>query len=143
MLRRQQFDQLTEASDALLRAGRFDIYSERRERIYEQLQDSQQAAKATAQGPSASVLQDADAEAAGIDPSAHAAAVASGFVLDASRALYFNSGSGLFYDPKSSLYWPAAGGCYYYWDSAQGQFVPTEVQEGVAAAPTGQHEGAS
>ena len=34
---------------------------------------------------------------------------AAGFLLDESSGMYYNSGNGLCFDPKSSLYWQAAG----------------------------------
>uniref|UniRef100_A0A7S2G2E7 OCRE domain-containing protein n=1 Tax=Haptolina brevifila TaxID=156173 RepID=A0A7S2G2E7_9EUKA len=128
LLHKQQFDQLTEASDGLLRSGRFDIYSEKRERLHEELAKLTKRAPAEAGEGNSSVPQGAESSEAGINQSAHAAAEASGFVLDTSSGVYFNQESGLYYDLASGLYWPASGGgVYYYWDAAQGQFVPAEA----------------
>ena len=131
VLQKQQFEQLTEAADTLLRAGRFDIYSERKEQLRE---EADKAAAATAPATSGAAA-DADAAAAaaaeaGIDPQTHAGAVAGGFVLDAAHRVYYNASSGLYFDPRTSLYWPASGeGGYFYWDTASGQFVPAPQGE--------------
>ena len=137
VLRKQQFEQLTEAADALLRAGRFDIYSERREAILAEV-DAGGGGSGGGSGGSASAsgadgsddpsAAEEQAASLGIDPQVHAGCVAGGFVLDASNRVYYNGTSGLFFDPRTTLYWNAsAPGTYYYYDSGSGQFVPAEV----------------
>ena len=127
VLRKQQFDDLTEAADALLRAGRFDVYSETKEKLRNEA--------GAAQGGGAEEAA-AAALAAGIDEQTHASAVGGGFVFDASHKVYFNESSGLYFDPRSQLYWNPAGGGYFYWDAAAGQFVaaPDDKQSAAAAA---------
>jgi len=50
-------------------------------------------------------------------------------VLDAAHRVYFNASSGLYFDPRSSLYWSASSASssqpviYYVWDAAAAQFV--------------------
>ena len=136
MARKQQFETLTDAADTLLRAGRFDIFSDSRERIEEELASHSAAPQDMSyEGDSQS---GAEAASLGIDEQTHAGAVAGGFVLDKSRRVYYNATSGLFFDPTTMLYWPAAGGdTYFYWDSAAGQFVPTKQQTGGDASSTG------
>ena len=135
VLRKQQFEQLTEAADALLRAGRFDIYAEKRETL--RAEAASQAGGASG-GGAASSGGDADADAdaaaaAGIDAQTHASAVASGFAFHAAHCVYWNSSSGMYFDPRSTLYWqpPPEGATpqYFLWDGASGQFVPAPSGE--------------
>ena len=130
--RKQQFDTLTDAADTLLRAGHFDIFSQSREHLQEQLA-SHPGAPRGASSEEGGHTEAAAAEAAsmGIDEQTHAGALAGGFVLDKSRCVYYNASSGLFFDPKTMLYWPATGGdTYYYWDAGAGQFVPATQHAG-------------
>jgi hypothetical protein len=124
----QQFEELTEAADALLRAGRFDIYTERKDALTEAADAAaakgiNSAAAVTAGGADGAAAA-AAAAAAGIDSQTHAAAVAGGFVLDPSHRVYWNGASGMYFDPASSLYWAAGSTAYYYWDAASGQYAP-------------------
>jgi hypothetical protein len=127
VLRKQQFDELTEAADSLLRAGRFDIYSETRERLYEQLGavEAPKTCAASGSTPSDAESMRLAATEAGVDLQVHDGAVAGGFALNVATGLYYNAVSGLIFDPKTSLYWAAndASPCYYYWDASHGQFV--------------------
>jgi len=137
ILAKQQFEELTDAADAMLRAGRFDIYSRLREALLDEVEVLRRAADgaatsslASAQGDEASA---AAAEALGIEPHVHAGAVAGGFVLDAAHRVYFNASSGLYFDPRSSLYWSASSASssqpviYYVWDAATAQIVVAPV----------------
>ena len=138
VLRRQQFAQLTEAADALLRTGRFDIYSERREALLEAaggLPGGGGGRGGDANGTSTHGHGvDQAAAALGIDSTVHAGAVSAGFVLDSANGVYHNATSDLFFDPRTTLYWnPAAPGTYYYYDSVNGQFVPADMP--AAASP--------
>lgn len=131
-LRRKEFEELTEAADALLRDGRYDIYTEK----YEALQEEAATAAAPAQGGDAGASADATASEAhslGIDAQTHAMAVAGGFVLNAAHRVYYNVTSGLYFDPSTSLYWsaptdPGSNPQYFYWDAASSQFVPAQHQ---------------
>ena len=101
--RKADFAALTDAADALLRAGSFAVYSETREEIVEQL----------------------GGEGGGDD--AAAALAAAGYALDPASGYYYSSASGLYHDPNTSLYWqPGAEGSYYYWDAAAQTFAPYE-----------------
>ena len=127
VLRKQQFEQLTEAADALLRAGRFDIYSQKREDLLDQQRrmHSSGSQGTPAQGDEKGTEQ---ATALGINPQVHAGAIAGGFELNAAHRVYYNQSSGLYFDPQSSLYWSASSGdadsiTYYAWDAASSQFV--------------------
>ena len=138
--RRQQFETLTEAADALLRTGRFDIYSEPYDKLCEEVAQLP-GARAV---PAAAADDDDDAAAAaaaaaGVDEQTHAGMRASGFAFVGAQGVYYSQSSGLFYDPRSSLYWPAAGGgVYYYYDHASGQFVPaTPTDADAPSAPAG------
>ena len=125
--RKKAFDALTDAADDLLRAGMLGIFSETYESLSKSLGEHRPAASSSAADASSS--DSAAAAAAGIDPQAHAAAVAGGFAFDAGRGLYYNSSSGLMFDARTSLYWPADGdgSSYFYWDAQSGQFVPAAV----------------
>lgn len=138
VIRKQQFEQLTESADALLRGGRFDIYSERREAILQEvgseggggdgegLGGGEAMPKGGAESSSAAAAH--EAASLGIDTAVHDGMVAGGFVLDGANRVYYNRSSGLYFDPRTTLYWNAsAPGTYYYYDSASGQFVPAEV----------------
>lgn len=129
LLRKQQFEQLTEAADSLLRAGRFDIYSERRETLQEEAEAAGAGSSAASGEGGGGGDAAAAAAAAGIDAQTHASAVAGGFTFYAEHSVYANASSGMYFDPKSSLYWypPPEGESdtqYFYWDAASGQFAP-------------------
>lgn len=134
LLARQHFEDLTEAADALLRAGRFDVYSQKREALDEELSAARAAqggAQSAADASAAATEEAAAAQAAalGIDALVHAGAAGGGFVLDPAHRVYYNATNGLYFDPRSSLYWPASGAgadqptTYYVWDAAANQFV--------------------
>ena len=146
ILAKQQFEELTDAADALLRAGRFDIYNRLREALLDEVEALRRAANgaatsslASAQGAVAGASAQGDeasaaaAVALGIEPQVHDGAVAGGFVLDAAHRVYFNASSGLYFDPRSSLYWSASSASssqpviYYVWDAAAAQFVVAPV----------------
>jgi len=130
---KQAFDALTEAADKLLRSGAFDIYSETREGLLKSIEQLAADQRAVA---------DEAAAAAGVSDDVHQAAVASGFVFDATSGVYYNYGNGLYFDPRTNLYWPAGGGdTYYTYDSNTHQFVPQPNQEaGTSAADSGSAE---
>ena len=110
--RKADFAALTDAADALLRAGSFAVYSETREEIVEQL----------------------GGEGGGGDDAAAAALAAAGYALDPASGYYYSSASGLYHDPNTSLYWqPGAEGSYYYWDAAAQTFAPYEWPAAAAA----------
>ena len=119
--RKQQFEELTDVADGLLRAGRFGIYSESREALEEE-------ARANPLPPPSAGEAAAHAQTLGIDAQVHEGAVAGGFVFFPEQRVYYNAGSGLFFDPATSLYWTASAtggvGEKYFWDAAAGQFTP-------------------
>ena len=133
VLHKQQFDELTEAADTLLRTGRFDIYSEKYERVREQLDELSRAQPGEPHAGATISAQAAAAAAAGIDAQMHAGAVAGGFTFLAEHGVYANHAGSLYFDPQSSLYWaPDGSGVYYYWDSASGEYA---VASGVGNSP--------
>jgi len=108
--RKSLFDVLTEAADRLLRAGKFEVYSETREALEEMA-----SAAAGASSTNSVVV------AEGVTQEAHDAALAGGFTLDESSGYYFNSSNGLWFDARTKLYWPATGGDTYYTWNAEAQ----------------------
>uniref|UniRef100_A0A7S0Q966 OCRE domain-containing protein n=1 Tax=Coccolithus braarudii TaxID=221442 RepID=A0A7S0Q966_9EUKA len=118
--RAAQFAALTEATDKLLRAGRFDIFSERRE-VLDELAGGAVAAAAAAASSGGSVLPN------GVSQEMHDAVVAGGYALDTTSGYYYSESSGLCFDVLSGLYWsPDEGGMgtYYRYDADAAQFVP-------------------
>ena len=137
--KKKLFNELTEAADALMRAGDLDIYSATKERLEEALAKAEEA-RAAAAAAEASAAAAAEATArGGVSAEVHEAAVAGGFEPHGG-GLYFNATSCLFFDPNSSLYWQQGAGDegpYYYFDSASQQFVDASQYAASGGETTG------
>ena len=134
--KKKLFNELTEAADALMRAGDLDIYSATKERLEETIAKAEEARAAAAAAEASAAAAAAEAARGGVSAEVHAAAVAGGFEPHGG-GLYFNPTSGLFFDPRSSLYWQQGAGDegpYYYFDSASQQFVDAAAYGATAAA---------
>ena len=114
--RRKEFERLTDIADKLLRAGKFDVYSDTREKLAGGTEPAGEDASPEAQ--------EEGAPRTGAQPD---------YKLDETSGCYFSASTGLYFDPRTSLYWAAGStGPYFQFDGAQ--FVQVEMPSSQATA---------